>query len=120
MPITEYREIRFDPEALRLALNGQLGAVSPPTLPPSAMVGAVTVASADPAQLRIEVLMPGAKPRQALVDSAELLSVLSRECASRRIPLPQAAEKSVVAVDGGVALVMVLPRSATATPILRR
>ncbi len=117
MPITEYREIRFDIEALRCALNAHLAAVSPPSLPPSGQVGDIAIASREPVQLRIEVHLPGAKPRQTVVEETELAAVLIRECLARSIKLPRKALKKLRAFDGGVALLLALPDTIVAKPI---
>lgn len=118
MPITEYREIRFDIDALRIALNAHLAAVSPPTLPPAGQVGAIAIAAREPVQLRIEVHLPGAKPRQAVVEATELAAVLIRECLARKIKLPRQALKTLKAFDGGVALLLALPDTITAKPLV--
>lgn len=118
MPITEYREIRFDIEALRCALNAHLAAVSPPSLPPAGQVGAIAIVARDPVQLRIEVHSPGAKPRQTVVEATELAAVLIRECLARKIKLPRRALKMLRAFDGGVALLLALPDTVTARPIV--
>ncbi|MCS6855540.1 MAG: hypothetical protein NZ523_12430 [Elioraea sp.] len=118
MPITEYREIRFDLDSLRCALNNHLAVVSPPTLPPAGQVGAVAIASREPFQLRIEVHLPGAKPRQSVVEATELAAVLIRECLARKIKLPRQALKTLKAFNGGVALLLALPDTVTAKPIV--
>ncbi|WP_114377351.1 hypothetical protein [Elioraea thermophila] len=117
MPITEYREIRFDIEALRCALNAHLAAISPPTLPPAAQVGAIAIASREPVQLRFEVHLPGGKSRMAVVEATELAAVLIRECLARKIKLPRQALKTLRAFDGGVALLLALPDTITAKPL---
>jgi len=120
MPITEYREVRFDFDALRLALNSHLAEVSPPTFPPGGHVGAVSVAATQPVQLRLEIHAPGAKPRQAVLEATELAAVLIRECLARRIKLPRKALKTLRAFDGGVALVLALPETVAAQPLAVR
>lgn len=118
MLFTEYREVRFDAAALRAALqvwlvemNSRQGKAQPPV----ATVVSVTVTRADPVQLTLDIAAPeGAERCQVVVEAVEVAAALIRACMRRGIRLPRRGAKAVKAMQDGVALVVTLPHAGTA------
>lgn len=110
MPISEYREIRFDATALRAALQARLAeARSRQGEPPSAAtVVAAAVAEADPLRLVLDLGEPAgaAEPARVTMEAVEVAAALIRACMRRGIRLPRHGAKAVKAIPGGVALVV--------------
>lgn len=119
MPITEYREVRFDAAALRAALQVRLvemNARQGEAPPPAGTVVAATVRCADPLQLTLEVASPeGAQRGQMVMEAVEVAAALIRACIQRGIRLPRRGAKSVRATQAGVALVVTIAHDETAT-----
>jgi hypothetical protein len=118
MLFTEYREVRFDAAALRAALqvwlvemNSRQGKAQPPV----ATVVAVTVTRADPVQLTLDIASPeGAERCQVVVEAVEVAAALIHACMQRGIRLPRRGAKAVKATQDGVALVVMLAHAGTA------
>lgn len=119
MPISEYREVRFDAPALRSALQVRLSEANaaprtasaattmPPSPPLTGTVVAATVSRANPVQLTLEIASPeGAQRGTVVMEAIEVAAALIRACMQRGIRLPRAGAKSVKAIAGGVALVV--------------
>lgn len=111
MPISEYREVRFDAAALRAALQVRLLEVnarqSQDGAPLAGTVVAASLARADPVQLALEIASPeGAQRGSITMEAVEVAAALIRACMQRGIRLPRNGAKSVKAVPGGVALVV--------------
>lgn len=119
MPISEYREVRFDAPALRAALQARLGeanaalrtapagAASAPSAPLTGTVVAATVSRADPVQLTVEIASPeGAQRGTVVMEAIEVAAALIRACMQRGIRLPRTGAKTLKAIPGGVALVV--------------
>jgi hypothetical protein len=119
MPITEYREIRFDAAALRAALqvrlvemNGRPGEAPPP----AGTVVAAAITRADPVQISVEIASPeGAQRGQVVMEAVEVAAALIRACMQRGIRLPRQGAKSVRATQAGVALVVTIAHADAAT-----
>ncbi|WP_439577535.1 hypothetical protein [Elioraea sp.] len=124
MPISEYREVRFDAPALRAALQVRLievNARQPQSQPPpvAGTVVAATVSRADPVQLTVEIASPeGAQRGQVVMEAVEVAAALIRACMRSGIRLPRQGAKSVKATQAGVALVVTVTHAegAAATP----
>lgn len=130
MPISEYREVRFDAASLRAALQVRLIEVNARQnqgqQPPAAgSVVAATVSRADPVQLTVEIASPeGAQRGQVVMEAVEVAAALIRACMQRGIRLPRQGAKSVKATQAGVALVVTVTHAdgaaaAPAAPVER-
>jgi hypothetical protein len=119
MPITEYREVRFDAAALRAALQVRLVEMNDrqgEAPPPAGTVVAATVTRADPVQLTLDIASPeGAQHGSITMEAVEVAAALIRACMQRGIRLPRAGAKSVRATQAGVALVVTIAHAETAT-----
>jgi hypothetical protein len=119
MPITEYREVRFDAAALRAALQVRLVEMNSrqgEAPPPSGTVVAATVTRAEPVQLSVEIASPeGAQRGQVVMEAVEVAAALIRACMQRGIRLPRQGAKSVRATQVGVALVVTIAHADAAT-----
>ncbi|WP_019014393.1 hypothetical protein [Elioraea tepidiphila] len=117
MPISEYREIRFDAAALRAALQVRLIEMNSrqgEAPPPAGTVVAATVTCADPVQLSVEIASPeGAQRGQVVMEAVEVAAALIRACMQRGIRLPRQGAKSVRATQAGVALVVTIAHADT-------
>ncbi|TQF77544.1 hypothetical protein FK498_12205 [Elioraea sp. Yellowstone] len=121
MPISEYREIRFDAGALRAALQARLleanARQGPGVAPLAGTVVAASVARADPLQLALEIASPeGAERGSVIMEAVEVAAALIRACMERGIRLPRSGAKSVKAIPGGVALVVTVTHADGAAP----
>jgi hypothetical protein len=120
MPITEYRELRFDAASLRAALqvrlvemNGRRGTAAAP----AGTVVSASVTRADPLQLSVEITSPeGTQRGSVTMEAVEVAAALMRACMQRGIRLPRVGGKSVRATPAGVALVVTLAHPETETP----
>lgn len=113
MPISEYREVRFDAPALRAALQVRLLEVNArqgqgqDAAPLAGIVVAASIARADPVQLTVEIASPeGAQRGSVTMEAVEVAAALIRACMQRGIRLPRTGAKSVKTIPGGVALVV--------------
>jgi hypothetical protein len=117
MPITEYREVRFDAAALRAALQVRLVEMNSrqgEAPPPAGTVVAATVTRTDPVQLTLEIASPeGAQRGQVVMEAVEVAAALIRACMQRGIRLPRRGAKSVRATQAGVALVVTIAHTDT-------
>lgn len=127
MPISEYREVRFDAPALRAALQVRLAEANAARQVPGAdawsaagNVVAASIARADPVQLAVEIASPeGAQRGSIAMEAVEVAAALIRACMQRGIRLPRNGAKSVKVVPGGVALVVTVSH-AEGAPAPRR
>lgn len=114
MPISEYREIRFDAAALRAALQARLVDVNARArqgqdMPPAGTVLAASVAQADPLLLTVALGSPDGAQRGSLtMEAVEVAAALIRACMRQGIRLPRSGTKAVRAIQGGVALVVTI------------